>query len=239
MRKYTQEERERAREKLPEPIARFLGSETLTNIYLGINEKLKLNLRQLMVVSEITNVTLLGLEEEHALETNLHQFMPELSNADMRELVADINDRVFKEAERRLRENILEPKPTLQTTEVETTENNGYAVRGNTKMKNTPVEEKLYIPVERENRPEQKKKETREDETEKPTIVEPPSDTGVQEPKISSSQFKVLPETTPEPTPTIAMEKLAAPRVVNTEDVYIKTGAGNATRTDPYREPIS
>lgn len=113
MRSYSVEEKDRARKKLPEPIIDFLGSPALTTIYLGLRDKLKLNLRQLMIVSEIANVTLTGLEEEHALEASLHQYLPEMSNADMRELVADLNDRVFKEAQRRLRENVLEPKEAI------------------------------------------------------------------------------------------------------------------------------
>jgi hypothetical protein len=110
MKTYTVQEREDAKGRLPAPIADFVGSESLTNIYLGIRTKLKLNLRQLVIMTEIANLTLLGLEPEHALETNLHQYLPELSNADTKELAADLNDRVFKEAQRRLRENVTEPK---------------------------------------------------------------------------------------------------------------------------------
>lgn len=117
MREYTPEERREARTRLPAPIADFLGSNALNVIYIGIRDKLRLNLQQLMIVSDIANVTLLGLEPEHALEANLHQYLSEMSNADMRELVADLNDRVFKEAQRRLRENVLEPKtPKLIVT---------------------------------------------------------------------------------------------------------------------------
>lgn len=109
MKIHTKEERDEARKKLPKPLYDFLGSASLTNIYIGIQKKHALNLRQLLLFTEIANLTLLGLESESALETNLHQAMHELSNQAARELVADINDRVFKEAQRRVKENIPEP----------------------------------------------------------------------------------------------------------------------------------
>ncbi len=109
MKSHTQGEREEAKKKLPKPLYDFLGSTSLTNIYIGIQKKHALNLRQLLLFTEIANLTLLGLESESALETNLHQAMHELSNQGARELVADINDRVFKEASRRVKENIPEP----------------------------------------------------------------------------------------------------------------------------------
>lgn len=109
MKKYSPEEVKKTLEGLPQPLKDFAGSETLTNIYVGIQEKHHLNLRQLAALADATNMSLLGLEPESALETNLHQLMHELPNAVTKELVADINDRVFKEARRRLTENILEP----------------------------------------------------------------------------------------------------------------------------------
>ena len=68
---------EEAKKKLPKPILDFLRAPELTTLYVGIKDKLKMNLRQLMAFAEIVNVTLMGLEEEHALETNLHQWLPE------------------------------------------------------------------------------------------------------------------------------------------------------------------
>ena len=115
MKIYTIEEKNEARKKLPKPISDFLGSEILTKIYLGIGKKLNLNLRQMLAVSDITNVILMGLEPESVLETSLHQWLPELTNEATRELVADINDRIFKEAQRRLRERITEPEPFWDT----------------------------------------------------------------------------------------------------------------------------
>lgn len=108
MKEYQKDERLDAKKKLPKPVADFLASDTITQIYLGIIAKHKLNLRQGTIFSEAVNVTILGLESQTALETNLHQVLPELSNATLKELLEDINNRIFKEAERRLKENITE-----------------------------------------------------------------------------------------------------------------------------------
>lgn len=109
MKQYSTEEKASAEKTLGKPTSDFLNSKELGDIYAGIGKKLKLNLRQLAVVCEIANVTLLGLEPESSFETNIHQELHELSNADTRELVADVNDRVFKEARRRLEQNIIVP----------------------------------------------------------------------------------------------------------------------------------
>jgi hypothetical protein len=108
MKDHTHEEKTAAKSKLPRPIYDFLGSKALMNIYQGISKKLGLNFRQIFAVSEVTNITLIGLEPETAFEANIHQLLPELSNDKTRELVADINDRVFKEAKRRMQEGILD-----------------------------------------------------------------------------------------------------------------------------------
>lgn len=114
MKIYTQAQNDEAVNKLPDPIYDFLVGPTLTTIYAGIQKKHNLDLRQLVLFATIANMTLIGLEPESALETNLHQAMHELSNQGAKELVADINDRVFKEAKRRLQENILEPSMLSQ-----------------------------------------------------------------------------------------------------------------------------
>lgn len=111
MKKYTQTERAEAKQKLPKPLQDFLGSRSLTDLYVGLMKKHKLTLYEVMGISEIANNTLLGLEPESALDHTIHQEMPELSNEKTRELVADINDRIFKEAQRRIRENITTPQP--------------------------------------------------------------------------------------------------------------------------------
>jgi len=109
MKTYSVEERTEAKKKLPRPVLDFLLSPTISNIYVGMQKKHNLDFRQLVLFCDVTNLTLMGLEPQSALETNLHQAMHELSNEGTRELVADTNDRVFKEAQRRLRENISEP----------------------------------------------------------------------------------------------------------------------------------
>ena len=96
MKEYSLTERKNAFARLPQPIQDYLASDELSRIYLGLRKKHSLDLRQLMVVSEITYVTLLGLESETALETNIHQGLHELSNEGARELVGDINDRIFR-----------------------------------------------------------------------------------------------------------------------------------------------
>ncbi|MBP6945723.1 MAG: hypothetical protein KBC74_02380 [Candidatus Pacebacteria bacterium] len=111
MKTYSKEERAEAKDKLPKPVRDFLSSNTITEIYDGLIKKNHLNLWQGSLMSKVANLTLLGLEPMSALETNLHQALPELSSATMREIVNDLNDRIFKEASRRLRENIMEPEP--------------------------------------------------------------------------------------------------------------------------------
>ncbi len=118
MKNYTREERADARKKLTRPVNDFLSSDALLDIYRGIFKKHKLNFYQGGLVSEIANVTLMGLEPESALETNLHQTLPALSSDTMRELAADINDRLFKEARRRVQENIVTPEPVWDEEEL-------------------------------------------------------------------------------------------------------------------------
>lgn len=117
MKTYSKEETAEARNKLPKPVNDFLSSNTITEIYDGLIKKHRLNLWQGGLMSKTTNLILLGLEPESALETSLHQALPELNNAAMREIVNDLNDRIFKEASRRLRENITEPEPEWDVDE--------------------------------------------------------------------------------------------------------------------------
>lgn len=115
MKKYTREEQVAALKKLPKPTVAFLGSPTLMKIYDGIEQKLKLATEQGMGVALIANLTLMGLEDEHAVETNIHQLMPELSSVATRELAMDLQDRVFKEAARRVEKNIEDPNAIIPT----------------------------------------------------------------------------------------------------------------------------
>jgi hypothetical protein len=110
MNRRTQKEVQAALTKVPRPIADFVSSELIGNLIRGIRTKHKLNIMETGTISDIIAFTLVGLESESALETNLHQEMPELSSQVHRELATDINDRIFKEAQRRLHENIVEPE---------------------------------------------------------------------------------------------------------------------------------
>ncbi len=118
MKDYTPVQREEAKKKLPRPVSDFLVSNTILDIYRGLVQKHALNWRQGGLVTDVVNNTLLGLESESTLETNLHQALPELSANTMRELIVDINDRILKEARRRLQENIVTPEPAWNAEEL-------------------------------------------------------------------------------------------------------------------------
>ncbi|MBY0539566.1 hypothetical protein K2P56_04010 [Patescibacteria group bacterium] len=105
----TKEEQYGALIKAPKPLRDFIVSPTLLQIYGGIERKHKFTPAQMLTVSQLANLTLLGFESETALETNIHQILPDLSHTTTVELVADIHTRVFKEAQRRVEESILEP----------------------------------------------------------------------------------------------------------------------------------
>jgi hypothetical protein len=109
MKIYTFEEKMTAKAQLPKPVSDFLSSDTITTIYTSIVGKYPLSPAQIRTVTSIANTTLLRLEQESALETNIHQMVPELSNEVVRGLVDDIKSRVFAESARREREKILEP----------------------------------------------------------------------------------------------------------------------------------
>jgi len=117
MKTYSKEERIEAKNNLPRPVSGFLSSNTITEIYDGLIKKHHLNLWQGSLVSKTANLILLGLEPQSSIETNLHQVLPELSSATTREIVNDLNDRIFKEASRRLHENIIEPEPEWDVDE--------------------------------------------------------------------------------------------------------------------------
>lgn len=117
MKQHTQQEARDALAKLPKPLLGFVDSQKLSDLYFGIQKKHNFTLAQIVAIARATNYSLIGLELESALETNLHQLLPELSNAANRELVADINDRIFKEAHRRGEENIIEQNPMTLNAE--------------------------------------------------------------------------------------------------------------------------
>ena len=99
-----------AREKTARPISDFIDSQNWQNIMDGIMTKFGFSGEQKMLIDLILVSTLTQLEPTSALETNIHQLLPELSNEKTRELVADIRDRVIREADRRVAENIINSK---------------------------------------------------------------------------------------------------------------------------------
>ncbi len=111
MKTYTKEERVEAMKKLPKPVSDFAKSDALTEIYLGLRKKHKLSIWEMSAISNVANLALVGLEPESGIEAAIHQELPEISNTTMREIIPDINDRIFKEARRRLQENITEEEP--------------------------------------------------------------------------------------------------------------------------------
>lgn len=117
MKDHSVQEMEQALERVPKPIADFAISETLTTIYSEIAKRHKLNLRQIAEVSKVVNTTLVGLEPEERLGIEIHDTLLEFDNDALNPLVADINSLVFKEAKRRLQENIVE-EDTWDETEL-------------------------------------------------------------------------------------------------------------------------
>ncbi|TSD05718.1 MAG: hypothetical protein Greene07147_423 [Parcubacteria group bacterium Greene0714_7] len=251
MKTYTQQEREQAMDALPVPVSDFLKSDTITNIYVGIGEKLNLNYRQVGLASQITNVTLLGLEPEHALETNIHQALPELSNTATRELVADINDRIFKEVQRRIKENIIEKKTeqseyelSLRPTDEELKQ---YEIQETVDSEH-PVEYEELLKLAEQEKAERKAKEDAEEaEAEKKRLATTPptpeetvdaptssivaeklglvTDVPIENKKNEEKILKTAPTETQNSVPL--KSKLTEP----TKPVY-KGGV------DPYREPV-
>ena len=116
MKHHLQKEVRDAFAKLPKPLLGFVDSVTLSKLYDGIQKKHNFTLGQIISIATATNLSLIGLEPESALETNLHQLLPKLSNTVTRELVADINDRIFKEAHRRGEENGILINPMTPST---------------------------------------------------------------------------------------------------------------------------
>lgn len=264
MKTYTQQEREQAMDALPVPVSDFLKSDTITNIYVGIGEKLNLNYRQVGLASQITNVTLLGLEPEHALETNIHQALPELSNTATRELVADINDRIFKEVQRRIKENIIEKKTeqseyelSLKPTDEELKQ---YEIQEKVDSEH-PVEYEELLKLAEQEKAERKAKEDAEEaEAEKkrlatvPPTPEETIDTSTS--SIVAEKLGLAPDVSPEtkkaetsiPVTAISEEKLGR-ETINTASTEtqtpapIKPQASEAPKpaykggVDPYREP--
>lgn len=264
MRKYSLKEKDAAMERLPQPVRDFLGSLTLTGIYEGLATKLGLSFKQSLLMGEIANVTLMKLEDEHALETNIHQMMPELSNTAARELAADLEDRVFREATRRIRENVLEPNPLLKdaleglTSEeiaerkrrdaIDAMEDNDPELQ-----KLLEVQEKLQ--EERKKAEEAELEEARKKATEA-TVTAAPSALSTENatltnPETPAPAVPVPPSPSPQ-TPSIAQTKLGVPTTTKPVESSVPQtlSSGTPERSqppalqkrvdgiDPYREPL-
>ncbi len=241
MKIYTRQEKDTARSKLPKPIDEFLGSSVLTDLYVGIKKKLGLDLRQLMMFSEIANTTLLGLEDEHALETNLHQLLPELSNAQTRELSADINDRIFKEAARRLQNNIVEPKQVWDEEELgpkETYDTKPISDVALEKLAAQQEKEGWVPPIDPNEGPDGDIPEDTEEEPDEEgdAAISKESSQTKQQPSIVEEKMGAAVQTKPEQVPaeTATSEKqgAATSAAVETPKPVYKGGI------DPYREPV-
>jgi hypothetical protein len=195
MKQYTHIEIVNAQQKLARPVSDFLNSDSITKIVSGIAKKLDLSPEQKLSVTTIITATLIKLEPESALETNIHQLIHELSNEKTRELAADIRDRVFREAERRERENItdarfdwdeseLGPKPTPEDLDrLKRTERD--RVR---KYKSVSPEEVARLAAE-EIRLEQEREDREDAEYEKEQAKAPK---GQPLPSLSSAAEKAL-----------------------------------------------
>jgi hypothetical protein len=103
MKIYSEEEKERAQRALPPALRVFLNSEGLKKAYLEIQNKEKLNLRQLGTVIDAATLVLLGLEPESSFEENLANELPELQPANKTSLIATVNETVFKAARESLK----------------------------------------------------------------------------------------------------------------------------------------
>lgn len=241
MKAYSRDEKDAVKENLPKPLVDFLGSEALSNIYIGIQKKFKFNLRQLMLMAEVANTTLMGLEAESATETNIHELLPELSNETTRELVADINDRVFKEARRRLQENITEPGPEWDEEALGPKE--GYKrLLNSAELKEHMEEEErtgkktATVPVNDGAPPPEEASISAPEKTE---VKIGPSDTSAGAPLLRTEENL----SGAKPSEVKTNEKLQAPTATKPEEVSVdvsqKSAGESASRTvDPYRETI-
>lgn len=110
MKTYSYTEVLQAREKIARPISDFIDSKAFQNIIDGFEVKFGFSVEQKTLSTSIIIATLVQLEPQSALETNIHQLLPELSNEKTTELAADIRDRAIKEADRRVKEGIIDPR---------------------------------------------------------------------------------------------------------------------------------
>jgi len=231
MKTYSKDEIRVALETVPPPIRSFIESKTLTNLILGISAKHEMNYRQAGVVVDIVTATLIGLEPSTAFETNLHQHLPKLSNPVTRELVADINDRIFKEAQRRLQENILEPEPVWDEKTLGKKENRVQPMN----------DEKLHELAEKERAEGRAESKTVEDtgpegsaDTKQTLNDEGTEETGAslkaETPPQSIAEQKTIGATAVKPESVSEHRAIPLPETGTSQKKY--------DSVDPYREPI-
>ncbi len=252
MKKHTKQEEAQALQNSPKPIRGFLRTAALTNIYQGIAKKLTLDLRQMLGVTEITYTTLIGLEPESGLETAIHQVLPELSNEKTRELVADINDRIFKEAGRRLQENIIEPESPLVVREPTDAELEALGEREKREgimpeFEKKKAEEEALQPIlraEEEKRAALRPKEVAEEDEEPDALqtATAPAKQGVAKLQAALTDPNLPSIRVQSPTPSIAEQKLRAATTVSSDitvgEVLKETPVlrKRIDGIDPYRE---
>ena len=249
MKSYTDEEKTQAEKKLPPPVLDFLLSPALSTIYIGIQNKHKLDLRQLGLLSEVVNVTLMGLEPESALETNLHQTIHELSNEGTRELAADINDRVFKEARRRLAEDVREPSVWSEEILHPLSEKDLAAIKEEQRINNMADDDPELLALQKKEDAIEAERRRKQDEE----LAEALRQAAEEEAKqAAGAETQKNPEgeaPPPEQGASIAAEKLALPKISKTEEVKapplkeVPAESGPLKKVyrngnDPYREPI-
>ncbi len=244
MKPYTQEEKRQAEKKLPKPLYDFLLSPTLIALYGGIQKKHQLNLSQLFVFTELVNDTLLGLESESSLETNLHQALHALTNQQARELVADTNDRIFKEAKRRVQENILEPSEWSEPPEeTKLTEEERAEIAAREKIENMRDDDPELLAQEKKDEEDEQKREAEADAELKAALEEakndPPLDESVEDADTEEdAETTNNPENAPVPepsTPSILDEKLGiipSPSVTKPQDITPNVTLSKLPSTD-------
>jgi hypothetical protein len=178
----------------------------------------------MMTVSNVVNATLLGLESESAVETNLHQEIHTLTNEQVHALVEDINLRIFKDARRRLEEQIIEEEPWDE-------EELGPKTQAN---------EKLLSDAELDALAEKEEKEGwKPPEEEEPASVAASSATPLAIPlETSGGAISAIKPA----EPSIALEKLTAPVQTKTEVTEVRpqqTGIQSVVIPKPEEKPAA
>jgi hypothetical protein len=234
MKNYSPEERATAIKKLPRPASYFVGSKRLYEIYKGIGRKLNLTQRQFMLMAEIAGVTLIGLEPESALEANIHYLMPELSNATAKELVLDIQDRVLKESQRRVKEEVFEQDSFVPTEMGLTPEQELERQREFTIDAMDDDDPELLKLIEEEKAAREKREAEEAKELEQALVESQkprPQALSASEASLGFAEAEATrvadsPISAPNPIPTIATQKLAVPTAQQANDTQVDSVLG-------------